>query len=181
MGVFAKHPPARPHDEPPLSDDAVRALVEAHQQTIDELVAALIAGEAGVDLKLAEVMENLPERARIAIIEKMQAMLAEQDEAKARELEQFIQQQKEKLKEQKQQVMQQWLAFFMSQETLRKMRESFLAFPHLERQVRHIGQELAKTGVLQNIQLGRKQDLGDLTAQVQHQQQQTGRSQGPQR
>jgi arylsulfatase A-like enzyme len=169
---------ARLFDKKSKPEDFSRIL-EQYAGEISELVAALIAGDADVDLKLAALVENLPQHVRVAIVEKMREMVRERDEEKSQKLDAYIQHQKTLAKQQKHQLMQQWLAYFMSQETLRKIRESFMAMPGLERQVKNLGEELAKNGVLQNIQLTQKQDLGELSATVRNQQ--SGRNQGQQR
>jgi ribosomal protein L1 len=152
-----------------------------YRQPIAELVDAMIAGEPDVDLKLAAIVEGTPQQVRVAIVEKMREMLREQDEEKSKALDQFIEQQKLVEKQQRQKLNYHWLAYFMSQETLRKIRESFFAQPGLEAQVKNIGQELAKKGLLQNIQLTDRQNLGDISVTVPQQKRQTGRDHSNQR
>ena len=58
----------------------------------------------------------------------------------------------------------------MSEETLEKIKLAFLHKPGLEKSVQDIGEELVAKGVLQNMQQGMgKQDLGELSANVQQQ------------
>lgn len=161
----------------PKPEDYERIL-EQYEGQIAELIAALIAGEPDVDLKLAAMLEGVPEQVRIAIVEKMRAMVNERHEEKSQKLEAFLHQQRTLLRQQKHQLMHNWLAYFMSQETLRKIRESFMAMPGLEHQVKNIGQDLAKTGVLQNIQHQQKQDLGAISTTIQNPNRQTGKDQG---
>lgn len=151
-------------------DDAtLRNILAPYNGVIEQLVEALLAGQADVDMKLAAVVEGCPEHVRIAIVEKMREMLQARDADKARELDAVIEQQKLLAKQQKFQMMQQWLAHVMSQETLRKIRESLLARPSLEKELEQIGHELAKKGVLQQVQSQDKQGLGGLSASVQQQ------------
>lgn len=172
MGLFDKKPPSY---LPPDVDPQV--LLKDYQQEIDTLVEAVLAGEE-IDVRLAELVENCSQQERIAIVEKLRQMVRERSEEKAKALDQALQEQKMLEHHQKKQVMQQWLAYFMSQETLRKIRESFMANPAMQKEVEHVGQDLARKGVLQNMQQGNKQDLGGLSANVQ-QTKDAGRGQGP--
>ncbi|MCI5048775.1 MAG: MICOS complex subunit MIC60 [Rickettsiales bacterium] len=146
--------------------------VEELEDVIDELVLALMNGEEDVDLRLAELVEDEQELVRIAIVEKMREKLQAQDESKAKELDQIVEQQKLLEKQRKHQNMQQWLAYVMSQDTLRKIREALLHTPGLAQQLQHIGQDLAKKGVFFNMNPNGKKDIGELSASVQHQQDQ---------
>lgn len=146
----------------------MREILGQYQGVIEQLVVAMLSGQPDVDIKLAAVVEGCPEHVRVAIVEKMREMLRARDEEKARELDRMVEQQQLLAKQQKKQVMQQWLSHVMSQETLRKIRESLMSRPGLEKDLEHIGQDLAKRGVLQNIQPQGKQDLGGLSASVQN-------------
>lgn len=151
----------------PLDDEA---LMRDYGDEIEALVEALLMGEEDVDLKLAELVENVPHQVRVAIVEKMREMVAARDEEKAKQLDKSIEQQKLLEKQSKSLMMQAWLANVMSQETLRKIREAFMANPQMQKDLDGLGHDLAKKGVLQNMQPSNKQELGELTAQVQHQQ-----------
>jgi hypothetical protein len=157
MGLFSHKP-----------DDAdLRQILGQYQGIIEQLVEALFAGDPDVALKLAAVVEGCPSQVRVAIVEKMREMVVARDAEKARALDAIIEQQKLLEAKQKAHGMQQWLAYVMSQDTLRKIRESLLARPGLQKELEHIGQDLAKRGVLQQLQPQGKQDLGGLSANVQ--------------
>lgn len=179
MGIFTrdkKDPDDIRSYLPPDVDPEV--LLKDFQAQIDAIVEAVMAGEQDADLMIAELVENEQGQARIAIVEKIRQMVRERSEEKAKALDQALQQQKLLEHHQQKKLMEQWLAYFMSEETLRKIKESFLANPGAKREVEHLGQELAKKGVLQNLQPGGgKQDLGSLSANVQQGKDQ-GRGQG---
>lgn len=157
-----------PYKPQPLN---VQAVYEKYQAEIDALVDALEAGEPNVDLKLAAVVEGTPAQVRVAIVEKMRELIAKRDEEKAKVLEQIIEQQKLLEVQQKEQVRNQFLAYFLSQETLRKLREAFFSSPALQQQVENLGQSLARKGVI-GQGLGQKGDLGELSANLQYVQKQ---------
>lgn len=161
MGFLKQKPPVDPE-----------AILRDYEEQIAELVEALLAGADDVDIRLAKLVEGAPEHVRTAIVEKMRELVAARDEAKARELDQWVEQQRMIEKQKRAFRFQQMLAFLMSEETLRKLRESFLARPYMQKEVENIGQELAKNGVLQSMQHSHKQDLGELSASVQQGQRQ---------
>ncbi len=149
-----------------LTDDDIETILRDLDEELQQLMDAVLAGDQDVDLDLAALVEGAPQQVRIAIVEKLRAMVKEQNEEKARELDVLLEQEKERAKEQEKGLMQRWLAHMLSQETLRKLRESFLARPDMARQVEDIGQDLAKKGVLQNMDITSRNDLGELSATV---------------
>ena len=156
MALFKKNDPN------PLSDEDIEALLRDCEQDISDIVDAILARSEDVDIDIAELVEHLPFQARIAIVEKIRERVAEINEEKAKQLEQELQQLKQQEHEHRKGMFQRWLSHIMSQETLRKMRESFMARPGLDQAVESIGQELARKGVLQNVQMLDKAELGDL-------------------
>ena len=68
--------------------------------------------------------------------------------------------------EQQRGIFMQWLRWIMSEETLRKIRVMFSMQPGLERSVKSIGEELASKGVLNQIQLTDRRELGGLANNV---------------
>lgn len=163
MALFSKPRPTKSYLPPDVDPEE---LLRDYQADIDALVNAVLSGQTDVEFILAELVENESELVRIAIVEKIRQMVREQSEEKAKALDQVMQQQKLLEHHRQKRVMQEWLAYFMSEETLRKLRESFLANPKLQRDVEHAGQELAKKGVLQNLQPQNRSDLGELSANV---------------
>lgn len=161
MALFRKH-----DDQKPLSEEDIEKLLRDCEQDISDIVDAILASSEDADLDIADLVEHLPFQARIAIVEKIREQVQRANEEKAKQLEQQLQKMRQQEHAARRGLFQQWLAHIMSQETLRKMRESFVARPGMEQAVENIGQELAKKGVLQNIQLMGKQDLGELHAGV---------------
>ena len=159
-------------------DEDLDELLRDFQSDIEALVEAILSGEQDVDLRLAELVEGAQSQQRIAIVEKLRAMVRERSAEKAEALDKALEAQKLLEHHQKTQLMERWLAYFMSQETLRKIRESLMANPGMKKQIEDAGQELARTGVLQKqAQMANKQELGELAANVQ-QGKDSGRGQG---
>ena len=152
--------------KPQYSDhqaDAIDKALMNLEQDILALIEAMAEGAANCDVLLAEMLEGEPEHVRIAIVEKIREMLRERAAEKEKELDKILDAQKRKAVEGQRNIFLQWLQWIMSEETLRKIRLAFLASPRLERQVQSIGEQLAASGVLQQMQqtTGR-QDLGEL-------------------
>jgi hypothetical protein len=137
-------------DDRMSADDVARAL-EAHMDSIMQLLEAMVAEEAGCDMKLAALLESEREQVRIAIIDKLRALLRGLAAEKEKELDQFLEPEKRAQVERQRNVIMQWLTWLMSEETLRKIREAFLASPPMERQLHDIGQALANFGVQQKL------------------------------
>lgn len=134
---------------------------------IEAIVEAVLSGEANVDLMVAEAVEGQPELVRIAIVEKIRAAVRERSEEKAKQLDAALSEQKLLEHHRQKRMMGEWLAYFMSQETLRKIKEALLSSPRIQQEVEHAGQDLAKKGVLQQLQAGdATKELGGLSANV---------------
>jgi hypothetical protein len=149
---------------PPDTD--LDELLKGYEDAIAALVEAVLAGGTDIDLLLAELVEGAQSQQRIAIVEKLRAMVRERSEEKAKALDAVLEQQKMLEHHRRQQVMETWLAYFMSQETLRKIRESLMVNPSMKKEVEQVGQELAKKGVLQQLEASSRGDLGGLSQQV---------------
>ena len=149
-----------------MSADEVARALEGHMDSIMQLLEAIAAEQPDCDMKLAELLEGENEQVRIAIIEKLRALLRGLAAEKEKELDQFLDAEKRQQVERQRNIFMQWLSWIMSEETLRKIREAFLASPRMERQVLDIGQELANFGVQQKLreQLQNKELLGGLAA-----------------
>lgn len=147
------------------ADADLDAILRDKMAEIEALIAAIEAGAVDCDLKLAALLENESERVRVAIIEKLREMLRAHAEEKEKELDKILEREQRQEIERKRGMFMQWLQWMMSEETIRKMRESFLASPMMERYVRGLGRHMASKG-MDNIQLGHKADLGSLTQQV---------------
>ena len=133
-----------------LDADAVARALEGHMDQIMQLLEAIAAEHPEADMKLAELLEGeASSQVRVAIIEKLQALLRSMAAEKEKELEKVLDAEKRVEVERQRNVFLQWLQWIMSEETLRKIREAFLARPGLEMQIVDIGHELAAKGVLQ--------------------------------
>jgi hypothetical protein len=155
------------------NNEDIENILRDKQAEILELMSHIMQGENDIAVLLAEMLEGEQEQVRIAIVEKIRDMLRERDEEKATELDKIIAQQKELLAAQQKNIFARWLQWVMSEETLRKIRESFMARPMTERQVENTGHELAKKGVIgvnieqpqQGLEVNRR-ELGSLVANV---------------
>lgn len=151
----------------PMDAETVNRILEGHMDSIMQLLEAMAAEVPDTDMMLAALLEGEHEQVRVAIIEKLRAMLRLLAAEKEKELEKFLDKEKRQEVERQRNIFLQWLEWVMSEETLRKIREAFLARPTLERQVTGIGHELAARGVLQPNQPNQdKRDLGELVATV---------------
>lgn len=141
------------------------AILRDRMAEIEALIAAIEAEAPDCDLKLAELLEGEPEHVRIAIVEKLREMLRARAEEKERELDKMLEKEQRLRVERQRNLFRQWLQWMMSEETIRKMREAFLANAMLERFVRGVGRDMAGRG-MDNIQIGQKADLGALSQNV---------------
>ena len=156
-----------------LSTAAIEDILRDKQEEILDLVTQITQGENDIAVLLAQILDGEPEHVRIAIVERLRDMLHERDEEKASELDKIITHQKQLLQTQQKNVFQRWLQWVMSEETLRKIRETFLARPMMQHQVENTGQDLAKKGVIgvnieqpqQGLEVNRR-ELGNLVANV---------------
>lgn len=147
------------------ADADLDALLRDKMAEIEALITAIENEEPDCDLRLAELLEGEVEAVRIAIIDKLRAMLRARAEEKEQELNKMLEREQRQEIERKRGMFMQWLQWMMSEETIRKMRESFLASPMMERYVRGVGRNMSAKG-MDNIQLGHKADLGSLTQNV---------------
>jgi hypothetical protein len=141
------------------------AMLKGKMGDIEALIAAITAELPDCDLKLAELLEGETEVVRLAIIKKLREMLKALAEEKEKELDKFLLAEKRVEVERKRSMFMQWLTWIMSEETIQKMREAFLAAPMLERVVRNVGRDMAGKGMA-DIQPGDKRELGGLSNNV---------------
>ena len=137
-----------------------------------ELMQAVSDGAENIDLKIAAMLDGEPEHVRIAILEKVKEALAEREAERSRKLAEERELQKRQVIEQQRFNFRQWLSWIMSEDTIRRLRETFMLQPILETKVRNLGEELARKGVLTGINPTDKRELGGLSANVQRQQEQ---------
>lgn len=133
---------------------------------IEALIEAIASGATDCDIKLAELLNNESEQMRMSIIEKLREMLRARADEKEKELDKYLDQQRRAEVTRQRNAFRQWLTWIMSEETLRKIREAFLATPMLEQLVRGIGHNLANKGVQNQMTVTPKQELGELSASV---------------
>lgn len=144
------------------SDADTDAMLRDKMAEIEALVDAISADLPDCDLKLAELLEGEPEAVRVAIIKKLRDMLKALAEEKEKELDKHLEAQKRVNVEQQRNRFRQWLSWIMSEETIQKMRDAFLANSMLERMVRGVGREMAHKG-MSDIQPTDRRDLGALS------------------
>lgn len=131
-------------------DDVARAL-ESHMDSIMQLLEAMVADAPDCEIKLLALLEKEHEQVRLAIIDKLRALLRGLAADKEKELEQFLEPLARERAERERHIILQWLTWLLSEETLRKISELFLANPPMERQLHDIGQALANFGVQQKL------------------------------
>ncbi|MES2984095.1 MAG: hypothetical protein V4735_02785 [Pseudomonadota bacterium] len=149
---------------PPADTDALLRDVMAD---IEALIEAIAGEQPDCDLMLAELLEGETEVVRVAIIKKLRAMLQARAQEKEKELDKFLAAEQRQKVERQRSNFRQWLSWMMSEETIRKMREAFLAMPMLERAVRGIGRDMATRG-MNDIQPANKNELGGLANNAPH-------------
>ncbi len=147
------------------ADADMDALLRDKMAEIEALIAAIENEEQDCDIRLAELLEGEVEAVRIAIIDKLRAMLKARAEEKEQELNKLLEREQRLKVERQRGMFMQWLQWMMSEETIRKMREAFLAMPMMERMVRGVGRDMAGRG-MNEVQLGDKRDLGALGTNV---------------
>ncbi len=147
---------------PPPTDAETDAMLRDKLTDIEALIAAIIAELPDCDMKLAELLEGEPEAVRLAIIKKLRERLKALAQEKEKELDKHLDAQKRVQVERQRNRFIQWLSWIMSEETIQKMRDAFLANAMLERIVRGVGHEMAGRG-MHNIQAADRRDLGDLS------------------
>ena len=159
LGGMKKLPTTRP------SNPDLDAILRDRMEEIEALVNAIENDEPDCDLKLAELLEGEVEAVRIAIIKKLREMLRARAEEKEKELNKLLEKEQRIKVERQRGMFLQWLQWMMSEETIRKMREAFLANSMLERVTRNIGRDMAARG-MNDVQLGDKRELGGLSNNV---------------
>ena len=145
----------------PKKTEDIEAVLRDKMVDIQALIDAMAAEEENCDMLLAELLDGATEQVRVAIVEKIRELLRSLASEKEQELNKHLEAQKRQEAGRQRNVFMQWLAWIMSEETLRKIRVAFMAAPGLESVVKNIGQELAAKGVL--TQMTDKRDLGGLS------------------
>jgi hypothetical protein len=143
-------------------DSDLDAILRDRMDEIVALIDAVANEEPDCDLKLAELLEDEVESVRKIIIEKIRDILRERMAEKDQELNKGLAAEQRIKAERQRGMFLQWLQWMMSEETLEKMRQAFLARPMLERAVRGVGRDMANKG-MHNIQLADKRELGALS------------------
>ena len=153
-------------ESPATKPEDIDAILRDRMDEILALIEAIANEEPDTDIKLAEMLEGEPEQVRVIIVKKLRELLKERAEEKQHVLDQHLEASKRVEVARQRNIFMQWLAWLMSEETLRKIREVFSMQPKLEAQVKNIGEELAAKGILTQVQLADKRDLGNLHANV---------------
>jgi hypothetical protein len=147
---------------------AIEDILRDKAEEIQALIDAVQAGEKDIDLLLAQLLEGEPEAVRAVIMEKLRERMETLEEEQARQLEELLAAQKQQALAQKHGLFRRWLMWVMSEETLRRIRTTFLAQPILETQVKNVGEDLARRGVIGitgGITVDRR-ELGQLNANI---------------
>lgn len=144
------------------SDADLDAILRDRMGEIEALIEAIANEEPDCDLKLAELLDGEVEAVRKAIIEKLREMLKQRAAEKEKELDKHLATEQRIKVERQRGMFMQWLQWMMSEETLEKMRQAFLAVPMLERAVRGVGRDMASKG-MHTIQMADKRELGALS------------------
>lgn len=153
-----------------MDADAVARALEGYMDAIMQLLESIAAEQPDADMKLAALLEGEGNsQVRIAIVEKLRALLRTMAAEKEKELEKYLEAEQRQEVERQRNVFLQWLQWIMSEETLKKIREAFLASPAMQKQVHQLGHELANFGVQQQLERQRHsaRELGTLSANVQ--------------
>lgn len=151
---------------PAILPSDIDALLRDKMQDIEALVEAMMSDAPDCDIKLAELVENESTQMRMAIVEKLREMLRARAEEKEKELDKILEKQRREEIARERNALRMWLSWIMSEETLRKIREAFLASPMMEHLVRGIGHSLVNKGVKTEINPAQRQDLGELHANI---------------
>lgn len=159
-----------PHQH--AEDTDIEKILRDKAQELSDLMASIAAGEGDIDMKIAAMLEGEPENVRMAIIQQVKETIKEREEQRSRDLKEERELQKRQVLEQQRMSFRQWLTWIMSEDTIRRLRETFMIQPLLEMKVRNLGEELMRKGVFTHLQIGDKRDLGNLSANVQRQQDQ---------
>lgn len=153
----------KPRNVPTTEEEDVESILRSKEAELIGLIEAVVNGEANTDVMLASMVEGEPERVRIAIVEKLRAMMEERDREKESALQQAIDAQKKQAIEGQRKTMRQWLAWVMSETTLKKLRLAALV-PLLQQQgVKDIGRMLAEKGVTLSLSSTNRKELGQLS------------------
>ncbi len=168
---FAKKDSARKIDS-----QAMDALLADKMEEIVKLIEAIARGEQNTDIELAKLLDGEPDVVRLAIIDKLREMLKERAAEKESELDKYLGASRRQEAARQHNIFMEWLIWLMSEETLRKIREVFSMRPKIEGQVKDIGEQLAERGVLAQMELQNKRELGGLNANVIKQKEQPGQT-----
>ena len=171
-------PTSTPAGMRPLTPEE-EALLRDHDAELQEIIEAVMEEGEDLDLKLAALVDSLPDNVRMVLmrrIQEVQEHKERENQEKQRQLEEA--QGKEQAAERAQKNWLQWIMHAISQDTLRKIKEALMARPTLERQLEEIGLELHKRGVLQQMEVMNRRDLGELSHNVTTRGPGAGRDQG---
>lgn len=138
--------------------------LKTFEQEIAKLAERAASGAQDIDVKLAVLLQGVPDSVRTGAVAQFRSLVQEIQAEKgidAPELSPEQQRQMELFKAQEQQFLAHWL----TDKTLKKLREAILSNPLFMSQVMNIGDELYKRGI--SIQFTKEQPQADqqLTAQ----------------
>jgi hypothetical protein len=152
-----------------LSEDDIAAILHGKQDELAQLLAAIVAGAENIDVLIVQMLQSAPAQARELILQKVKEAMQAREEEKTRKIEQAKEIEKKQTLERQRRSFRQWLSWIIAEDTLARLKETFMMQPILEMKVKNIGAELARKGVLTGINPANRNDLGNLSASVQQQ------------
>ncbi|MFO1242693.1 MAG: hypothetical protein U1E36_05770 [Rickettsiales bacterium] len=133
------------------------------EQEIAKLAERAAAGAENIDMELANLLVGVPDSVRNEAVAQFRALVKEMQQEKGQSAVLSPEQEKQMtlLKEQERQFLAHWL----SDKTLKKLREAILSNPLFMSQVMNIGDELYKRGVFVTLDKDMPQTGQQVTAQ----------------
>lgn len=154
----------RDGDKPSGYDE--KLLLKLYQAEIDVIVEAVCNQVEDIDLMIAQLVENMNDTMRAAVVKEIQRIVQTIDKERAAALKVILERKREQEEEKRKEFARQgWLSYFMSRDGLKRLRESILAIS-AQREVENIGMDLARKGIFTSMQLSSLHQLGELSNNV---------------
>jgi DNA-binding TFAR19-related protein (PDSD5 family) len=139
---------------------------DAVQAQLDALGLEAVSGGKDVDLHLAQLLSQIPEDKRDEAVATFRARVQSMEQEKAvPALPQQMTPEQEQMLRQMNEHEQGVIAHLLHEKTREKIRRMFLLNPSLWGQVRSIGEELHKRGLIGQPQRGQAAELGQVAVQ----------------
>lgn len=137
-------------------------MLETFEQQITELATQAAEGQEDVDLKLAQLLEGVPDSVRMEMMRRFR-QIADELLVEKEGKEQALTPQQETLQRIEKERDQAILALWLSEKTKEKLRRIFMTNPRIMEQLMDIGEKLRREGVF--VTMEKQQKTGELTAQ----------------